>query len=358
MKRVGIWPGAIGLLAAAACGSDTNDRNDAAPDGERTDEATESARAEGLDLCGLVSEETLTPLREAFDTDDEARVKPLYGAQTFLSCTVGGVIDPAIAWGVRDPQIATNPAVDDLVGSWAASGDVSEIDLDGASAQLVQSVRPDYSGAADRFRVVFEFDGLELLIDGTGFDEAEHDLDEAREFVVDVATEVAANMDGTGPTPVDLPESCPDVDDPRLIEALDGEIVVASAIDYGPGALYAESWLCEYVSESSYAELNRNTRQTDAGEFTVPTPRAGQSTSDVQGQPVRIEARQPSGDLVVEGQCQYRVNLTLVGTAPHDTPPDGSYPSEDDDMAPSAVDELREGKVVAALEAMLAAAPC
>lgn len=374
MRRHLAFGAITAMTLLAACGQQTGDEDDA-DSGDRpeaTAEATETdgpedvpARAEGLDLCAMVDESTWSQIFDDFGTDDfgnAPRETPLRIAESFLSCTVGGLGAPNLAWGVREDDLIAAPDAEELLGLWSQTGDLTEIDLDGVPAQIAAGTQP--GGVDDdrhQFRVAFEVDGLSVFVDARDF--APDQADSARDLVIDAATQVSAAMDGTVPTRIDTLDECPAPDHPALVEAMEGPALLArSRVLQTPGESVA--WECHYVNEHTSAVVSRRVRAAAHAPISDPTPGADQPIADVQGHPALLRGAAMEGRITVDGDCLFETTFSPVG--PHDWSDFPLFPTEEGIQLPpdssgfeySEVDEVRDAKSVLLLEAVLDAAPC
>lgn len=309
---------------------------------------------ESLEVCELLSEDTVEQFVEDFQVPTSDRhVAPLSGASTFLGCHIGVERFPDFSWGVRASEVIEKPVVTDVVEGWRANGELEEIELDGVRAHL-GTTDIDYEGDT-RFHVAFESEGMEVLVHGSTLTENGGDGD-GRAFIIEAAEEILGNLDGSVPILIQPVDGCPDVDDPVLAEALEGEVLLAGGHDRGPYREFAESLRCFYVSEHTYASLRFDRHRDDEDPPDELEPYETQQIRDLDGVPVKLWSWTGNSTVqAIDDRCVYWTDIRPI--APYDSLSTTLYPSEVD-VPDGEIVALREARMASIMEIQMHAKGC
>ena len=230
----GVALGAMAIVAmlSACVPFDAGDSSDASSEtGE--EHAADGSRETGLDLCSLVSEETIESFGDFIELADsraDQREVLLPDAETFIGCDthLGGA--QSVSWGVRDPEYISEPAVEFLFteGEVGDGYDVESAQVGDMSLLIGERVSTLQDEDVFRIAAAFEHDGLDVFIRSTWL---RGDVDAAtgvRGIVERLIKELDTNIEGRAPEPIDFGDApCPETDQPALVDALDGEPTLA-----------------------------------------------------------------------------------------------------------------------------------
>lgn len=355
---------AFGLVAG--CGLTTSDEDEAdrtsATDGDGSNGAarTEPLPA-GLDVCGLVSEETIDEGVELIDDDRyEDRYASVGGqevlvsdAESFIGCQQQFGENMRLWWGVRDTAVVSGPPAATVLHD---EGDIETIELDGFEARVAGREYTTVDGDPRyTYRLIFEVDGLEVLVTtGTLHGETDESL---LGYVHGVAQDIEADLDGTAPEPVDMGEhGCPAADNPDVVEMLDGEARVARSRGAANDEETRRSVTCEYATDRVTATLTHT--QNSEG---LEAERAGsnQERDEFAGAPASVQSLSTApvrGRVVVDGECAFEAEIKPVGQI------SAAYtyllPSDDPTATEGDVGRGRETRAFSGFEALATLDEC
>jgi len=218
------------LLVVGACGSDHDDKEDA---GTGTNDA-------GLDVCSLVSDETVEKLQA---TSGDPQGKPSEGlmssAELFVECRIVAGVE--VGFAVR--AAPGGPELESL--SEGPYGDAAD-PLPGVGDEATIG-----TNSYDGVRITARVGDQELIVDSDVQDRGDGD-GISRDAVIALATEVAGNLGNEKPAAVRLPKACPSTSDDHVQEAV-GTTLVARGLSTDRGVT------CSYISEDREATLSAGT---------------------------------------------------------------------------------------------------
>lgn len=189
----------------------------------------------GLDVCGLVSDDTVTELQDAAGEKAEPVEDLKTGAETFIECR----ITRGVALGFAVRAVPGEPSAESMV---SGPYDSPAEPLEGFGDSAVIG-----SNSYDGVRIAVTVGDQELLVDSNFSDRADGTI--TRDEVIALAKEVSAELGTDKPGAIRLPQACPEPADAMLAKTV-GTVVVArgSVADDG-------STRCSYAGQDRRATL-------------------------------------------------------------------------------------------------------
>lgn len=288
------------LALTSACGSD------------EAGGGTAIVGDQGLDVCGLVSDETVADLQEGFGDKPVAPAETLKsGAELFVECRV--VPSPAVGFAVRAAM--GGPALTALSAGTGVSSGVAAEPLAGIGDEAMIS-----TNSYDGVRIVARVGDQDLIVDSNVYDNGDSDTI-TRDDVVALAKEVAANLGDEKPGAVRLPKACPSATGSTVQEAV-GTVLVARGSAASNGSL-----TCTYVSEQRTATLASvvgNQGMSVMAQADSPP----ENRIEVDGEPALYD--DSDGVAVFVGdECVIGASASPVGWALADQRPESEQKAED-----------------------------
>ncbi|AWB92703.1 hypothetical protein [Aeromicrobium chenweiae] len=230
MRHVITFLAVAALSVTSACGSDAGGAGDAA--GEDVNDA-------GLDVCGLVSDDTVERLQGASaDPQGTPSEVLMRGAEMFVQCRVVSGVE--LGFAVRAAE--GGPGLESL-----AADDDSEM-----PAEPLEGVGDEAfigTNSYDGVRIVARVGPQEVVVNSNAYTGGEI----GRDDVIALAKEVAGNLGDELPGAVRLPEDCPSTGAEEVRGAV-GETVLARGSATSDGSV-----TCSYASADRVATLSAAT---------------------------------------------------------------------------------------------------
>ncbi|MCD9198372.1 hypothetical protein [Aeromicrobium wangtongii] len=284
------------LALAGACGTDSEDGGDGGNGGDRSQTSGDA----GLDVCSLVSDDTVKDL-QARSADEQSKPHEglMRGAELFVECRINTGVD--VGFAVR--AAPGGPGLETLVEAAQP--------LDGIGDQA-------YIGdnSYDGVRIAARVGDHELIVNSDAYIGSSGD-GISRDDMIAVAKEVASALGQEKPGAVRLPEACPPPSDPQVQKAVGATLVAR-------GSASGNSWVeCNYVS--------------DARTLTLAAVAATGKFSAIAGGPdtlVEVDGDQAQFDtagginLNVGDTCVLRAESSPLGWAPADQRPESERREE------------------------------
>lgn len=219
-------------LVASACGS--SDGGSGGGGGDRA----ELIGDKGFDVCGLVSDETVSRLQSAAEVESEPVEDVFDEAPSFISCTV--VSDVKISFAVR--AVESVQTAESLV---EAKYDVRPDQLPGVGDSAVIG-----TNTYDGVRIAATSGGQEVLVDSEFQDDGDRITSDD---IVALAKEVVSNLGAERPAAIVLPRACPQPTAEK-VEELVGTLVLARGAVAENGSV-----ACRYVGDDRLMSLSAYT---------------------------------------------------------------------------------------------------
>lgn len=291
---------AISVLAlAGACGSGSGDAVSAG--------SSPGADA-GLDVCGLVSDDTVNELQSTSVDEQGKPVETLMTqAELFVECRINAGVE--VSYAVRGAP--GGPDLESLVDG--AYGEPAE-PLPGVGDEALIG-----TNSYDGVRITARVGDQELVVDseasgGSGEGEI------GRDVVIALATEVAGGLGDEKPAAVRLPSECPSTSDEVVKRAVGTALVARGTATDGGVA-------CSYVGDARMLKLSAG--DADRGmSLMAQADSPEQNRTEVDGDPALYDDR--DGVIVFAGrQCVLGASASPVGWGLADNRPAAKQRDED-----------------------------
>lgn len=226
MRQLGsIMTAAALVVTLAACGGESEDRAAAIDDG-------------GLDVCSLVSDETVEKLQStSVDPQGEPAETLMEDAELFVECRIIGGVE--VGYAVR--AAPGGPMLEELV---ASSREAAPEPLAGVGDQAMIA-----TNTFDGMRIAVRVGDQEVIVNSNAY-VGEEEGEISRDDVIALAKEVAGNLGDEKPGAIRLPKGCPSPTAEEVQDAV-GTTLIARGTAASNGSVS-----CSYVSDDRKATLS------------------------------------------------------------------------------------------------------